>query len=162
SPPRRTMRRGDRAMIHVHRILVPTDFSLPSQRALRYALELAKRFGAEIVLLHVVEATSYTTVIGVEGADVAAAELQDRARAWATGQLARMQRGEVPGSIRGRPLLRDGAAEREIVAGARDEDADLIVMATHGYTGLRHVLLGSTAERVVRQAPCPVLTVRDK
>jgi nucleotide-binding universal stress UspA family protein len=77
-------------------------------------------------------------------------------------KLAELIKERIGNRVPNESLVRRGPAYSQIVAAARDLNADLIILATHGYTGLKHVLLGSTAERVVRHAPCPVLTVRDR
>ncbi|MCC6849838.1 MAG: universal stress protein [Deltaproteobacteria bacterium] len=131
----------------IGRVLVPTDFSPLSLRALPYAEEMARRFDAELLVLYVDFAPSiYDPTQGDVVASKAAIErAADVLRA----------RG-----VRARAVYRRGAAADEIVRGAADEKADLIVLATHGRTGLAHALMGSVAESVVRRAPCPVLSVR--
>jgi universal stress protein A len=141
----------------VKRILAPTDFSAYSNDALDYAATLAKQFGAEIVLVHVIESMYYsvtdtfTVVDHLWALEKTAGALLDNARA----QLA-----EKNVAVKSR--LASGSAADEILKAAAEEKADLIVMGTRGRTGVSHLLLGSVAERVVRQANCPVLTVRDR
>ena len=147
-------------MLKLSKILVPTDFSLPSQHALRYAISLAKLTNAEILLLHVVDTPAYLPMLAAEGGTIAMPDLQDRARHWADQQLFKMSQHEVPGSVRVRTLRREGAPWSETNEVAKQESVDMIVMATQGHTGLKHFLLGSTAEKIVRHAPCPVLTIR--
>jgi universal stress protein A len=134
----------------ISRILLATDFSRSSEQALGYAEELARRFGAELVVLHVDEALST-----VPGSDLA-----ETRRAAADGELQELAIELRAKDVPARALLRPGLASGEIVATAKAEHADLVVMGTHGRTGLAHALLGSVAERVLRTAPCPVLTVR--
>ena len=143
----------------LNKILVPVDFSDFSTKALDYALAFADQFDARIILLHVVEPAVYP-----ESSMLVATTLDDlntdflQVAQQKLGELRRDRIGErVPSEL----LVRMGRAFSEIAAAATDLDVDLIILATHGYTGLKHVLLGSTAERVVRHAPCPVLTVRD-
>ncbi len=124
-------------MADVHRILLATDFSPGSARARAFASMLARRLGAELVVAHVSEPLAI-----VPGSDLAAEEVAQTER-----ELDRVV-GE---------LKREGVAE--IVALAEREHADLIVLGTHGRSGLAHVLLGSVAERVLRRARCPVLAV---
>jgi nucleotide-binding universal stress UspA family protein len=137
-------------MPDIARILVAVDFSPGSQQALALAEEVARRFAAEVAVLHVDEALSV-----IPGSDLAETRrvAAERALEDATAELRRKD-------IRARPILRSGLAAIEIVEAANAEHADLLVLGTHGRTGLAHVLLGSVAERVVRTAPCPVLTVR--
>ena len=147
-------------MIQIRRILVPTDFSPHSRRALAWATTLARPFAAEIVILHVMEPPLAPAVpIGIGGAAIAS--ITDEMRRYLGDQLDELARADVPQGVNVRPSLREGRAFVEILAAVHDETVDLVVLGTHGYTGLRHVLLGSTAERVVRRSPVPVLTVRD-
>jgi nucleotide-binding universal stress UspA family protein len=145
-------------MIDLRRILVPTDFSKSSRNALTYGAAFAARFGAEVYLLHVVqdlalfipEAVMVPPVVPPVEQFVSAARL---ALERALGELS------LP-DVRVTPEVVEGAPFEEIVRYARERDIDLIVMGTHGHTGLAHILMGSVAEKVVRRAPCPVLTVR--
>jgi nucleotide-binding universal stress UspA family protein len=139
------------------RIICPTDFSAPAAAAERQAVPLANALGAEIVLLHVAiepllwrESVFTTDLSGVFEAQ----------RKWAEGELARRAAALASQGVTARGVVKVGAAWSEIVRCATDEHADMIVMGTQGRTGLDRLLLGSVAERVIRQAPCPVLTVR--
>jgi universal stress protein A len=145
--------------LRLKRILVPVDFSAHSVKALRYAVRFAEQFGAALVLVHVAEPVRYPESIIIPPAmEEANHELVKRTRA----ALAKFAAKQVPPRLACKNLVRLGAAYEEIAAAAREMDADLIVIATHGHTGLKHLVLGSTAERVVRHAPCPVLTVRER
>jgi len=140
------------------KILVPTDFSDCAAAATATAVDLARRLGGEIVLLHVlVEAPLYG-----EGLRSAARvqSVYDAQRKWAEGALdARI--AELGGhGIKASWRATAGVPFEQIVNVAAEERADMIVIGTHGRTGLNRVLLGSVAERVIRLAPCPVLTVR--
>jgi universal stress protein A len=135
------------------RLLVPVDFSRPSLAALRHALALASATQARVILLHVLEPLHASRLM-----DVAA--VQRALRQAANGQLEKLlieTRKTWPAASR---ELRAGHPVQTIVALARRVQADLIVMGTHGRTGLRRSLIGSVAERVVREAHCPVLVVR--
>ncbi len=132
----------------IARVLVPTDFSVCSMWALRYAEELARRFGAEIALVHVDQSLA-------PGSELAETR-QAAAREELEGLVALLRERGVPAHS----LLRSGGPAEQIMATAEAEHADLIVMGTHGRTGLTHVLMGSVAESVVRRSSCPVLTVR--
>jgi len=136
----------DRA-IAVRRVLFPTDFSPSSLHALRYAEEVARRFDAELLVLFVDFAPS---MYDPSQDDVPASK---RALEGAVEVL--RSRG-----VHASGVYRRGAAADEIVRAAASEQADLVIMSTHGRTGLTHVLMGSVAESVVRRAPCPVMTVR--
>lgn len=158
-------------------VLVPTDFSEPALRALRYAVDVARLHQAKLTLLHVLPPRSVTDVyyasaspeaphstgdprldalLGSPGPSDPAVVRTDPDQAALTqlrdlmaGTLHSMWEAEV---ARGHPA-------NAIVRFAQERDVDLIVMATHGRTGLQHMILGSVAEKVVRQAPCPVLTI---
>ncbi len=139
-------------------ILCPIDFSEVSLSALRLATSLRDLFDARLILVYVVEpivAPSDFTFGPMTSGDVEE-RLMERSRQSLEEVAASL---EVP---REKILSRveHGRASQEIVRVAAEEKADVIVMGTHGYTGMAHVLLGSTAERVLRRAPCPVLTVR--
>ena len=149
---------ADDPPVHAHpqRILVPLDFSLPSKRAMRFAREWASLFGAKVCLLHVLDPVSMTGEFGIAPLGTVQRTYASRAKA----ALAELARAEFPDSIPVTVAVRKGKAFDQIAAVARDLRADLIIIATHGYTGLKHVLLGSTAERVARHSPCPVLILR--
>jgi len=144
-------------MITLKKILVPTDFSECSEAAMRYGFELAHTFDATLHLLHVVEDPS-TTPWGAEGFALSIGDVlrqfQDEAR--------KRLRASVADSDRGRVVVfcPIAAPVPEILRYAQDQSVDLIVMGTHGRGPVAHALIGSVAERVVRRAPCPVLTVR--
>jgi universal stress protein A len=138
------------------KILVPIDFSECSQKALQYALSFARQFKASLVLVHVVN-------INFGYGEIAAIDyptLEKQIREGSEKQLATLAQQEIGESIPAEIHVCAGAAAREIVEAARNLDCDLIIISTHGHTGLKHVLLGSTSESVVRHAPCPVLVVR--
>jgi nucleotide-binding universal stress UspA family protein len=138
------------------RILVPTDFSSTSIAALKYAVLYARQFGASLDLLHVLEPPPFLSDLK----DVPLAMTDQEAAKKVTAELAKLARREVGAAVPTTPLVRTGKAYVEITEAARELKADLIVIATHGYTGLKHTLLGSVAERVIRHAACPVLVVR--
>ena len=149
----------DGATIPIKKILVPTDFSPASQKALRYALRLAHDCDSELTLLHVLEpAVSPAFADTTAGPVFSKAEIADAEDSLRT--LIKSVRGA--GVARARSTIRTGVATHEIVEAAKDLDVDLVVIATHGYTGWKHFAIGSTAARVARAAPCPVLVVREK
>lgn len=135
-------------------ILVPIDFSQTSHRALDFAIPMATQFGARISLLHVIEPIIYPQEIG----PIAVSEM--RLAESALKELRTLAHKTVPAANLKKVLTRTGLPYREITDAARQLKADLIVLTTHGHTGFARVLLGSTAERIVRHARCPVLTVR--
>lgn len=145
----------------IRRILVPVDFSEPSQRALDYAAELARPFGAAIEVLHVAEVPAFVPSASLPEARASDLSLVTLVRESADKMLtefvvAAAARGVVVQASR----LELGSPARVITEVAAAGDYDLIVLGTHGRTGLTRALMGSVAERVVRHAPCPVLSVR--
>jgi universal stress protein A len=145
--------------ICIRKILVPTDFSPASGKAFEYARRLAEEFDAEVMLVHVLEPGASSVFAGLPDAsalveaELATAETNLRALV----DSARMCRTACAKST-----IRTGVATHEIVEVAKELDVDLIVIATHGFTGWKYFAIGSTAERVARAAPCPVLVVREK
>jgi universal stress protein A len=148
-------------MITIRRILVPTDFSDCAKPAVRYAAELADKFAAELVLIHVVPDAVLALPDAVMPTPAPAADLDALTEAGRSG-LANLIAAEKLERWNPRAEVRIGSPATEIVAAAKDLQADLICIATHGRGGLARVILGSVAEMVVRQSPCPVLTVRPK
>jgi nucleotide-binding universal stress UspA family protein len=142
----------------VERILVPLDFSDASYKALDYSIALARQFDAKITLLHVV----LVSYMAGEYGPIDLPELEAQLTTAARTKLDTVAREKVPAGLVEGTLIRVGPAVYEIATTARDIKADLLIISTHGYTGLKRVLLGSVAENVVRQAPCPVLVVREK
>ncbi|MES2569392.1 MAG: universal stress protein [Verrucomicrobiota bacterium] len=143
------------ALLKLKKILVPLDFSTSSEKALRYAVPFAKQFGARVVLLHAIEPLPYPTDFTyVPMGEIIPIEPAQK-------HLADLGRKLVEPALLDSTLVHIGIAFELIVDFARKLEVDLIVITTHGYTGFKHVLLGSTAERVVRHAPCPVLVVRE-
>lgn len=135
-------------------ILVPIDFSGCSEKALHFAIRFARQFGSKLVLLHVAPSYAdpyFVTEFGPLQADVVRAS-EDR--------LEDLMRNSVPAEVSAQPLVRLGRPATSIVTTARELGVDLIIISTHGHTGLKHVVFGSTAENVVRHAPCPVMTIR--
>jgi universal stress protein A len=146
-------------VIKIRSILVPLDFSETSLKALVYAASLAAEFEAEITLLYVMEPVSLPEFAGAYPVTMENDELVTACKlklANCAGKFA-IEAGLIKESI-----IRRGPADREITQLAHEMDADLIVIATHGYSGWRHAMLGSVTERVVQHAPCPVLVVREK
>lgn len=133
------------------RILVPTDFSVSAERAWDLAQGLARATGSELVLTHVVPRGAWSIA--------RAGHASEADRKWAAEELEDCAGKARAQGLRVRVALRTGVPHREIMALAREEDADLIVVATHGRGGIDRALLGSVADQVARLAPCPVLTV---
>jgi len=144
----------------IRRILVTTDFSDTSKQAVGPAVDLARKFGAKLILAHIEEAQLPALVI--EYASVGLEEIQRRQVERAADLLAGFERDQLGDDIEVERVVRAGTPHVEIVRLAEERDIDLIVMATHGRGFISHALLGSTTERVLRRAPCPVFVIRDR
>lgn len=145
-------------MITYRSILCPTDFSEHSDAALLRAEDLALRLDAELVLLHVVEPLLVPVEYGLPSSVVVG--YGDAATARAHVHLEAAAQALRKRGLRVRTLVRSGLASEQIAEIVKSEPIDLVVLATHGYTGIKHALLGSTAERVMRTCPCAVLSVK--
>ena len=151
-------------MLPFRRILVTTDFSVTSLEALPVAVEIASHFDAEVLLVHILPVDTPTPWDIPPYADFGLASLplpeyEAQVRHEVERRLAMVAAKHAHGvTVRG--LVGRGDAATEIDRMATAEKADLIVLATHGWTGWRHLVFGSVAERVLREAPCPVLSVR--
>lgn len=154
-------------MLPIRIILCPTDFSDPAAEAIEAASELADHFTAELILLHVTEelplvaAAAPMMTPGGSGAHVGfdVTGYQELVHNEAKQKLEELSERTVPERVRVRNLVLQGKPAATIVEVAENENADLIAIATHGHTGVRRFLFGSVAEKVVRTATCPVLTV---
>jgi nucleotide-binding universal stress UspA family protein len=142
----------------LQKILVPIDFSDCSRKALQYAIPFARHFNASLVLLHVLELNYDLNEFGAVDFPVLEADLRGTAEQQMQALLGLDELKDIPVQA----AYRSGRPFQEITGAARELEADLIILSTHGHTGLRHMILGSTAENVVRYAPCPVLTVRQQ
>jgi universal stress protein A len=140
------------------KILVPSDFSPASDNAFNYALHFGQHFGAQLYLIHILEPVLSPQFAGLPEAPMVSekevATGKKKLRAWADSAGAAGMAAKL--------VLRNGWPAHEIVEAAKDLDVDLVILATQGHTGWKHFCIGSTAERVVRAAPCPVLVVREK
>jgi len=144
---------------HIESVLVPLDFSGQSKKALAYAVPFAEQFGAKLTLLHVVEPVATPDF----AATFPLALENDKVMAGCKGKLEHLIKEQaIDPKLVEKALVRDGRSFHEITEAARTLKVDLIIISTHGHRGLKHVLLGSTTERVVRHAPCPVLVVRER
>lgn len=143
----------------INSVLVPIDFSDYSKSALRYAVNFAKSFNAEIILIYVVEPVIYPPdfSMGQIAMPSINTEWDDRAK----DELQKLAKSEVIGAVKAKTIIKTGKPFVEIIETAKEENVDLIIIATHGRSGVEHILFGSTAEKVVRKAPCPVLTLRE-
>jgi nucleotide-binding universal stress UspA family protein len=145
--------------VNLKKILVPIDFSESARKAMEYGLSFARQFNAEILLLHVIEFTPLPAP--------PLAIVQDETTQAKLHESSAKELGEWRDAISAQTIVRasvrDGiSAHAEIVKAAAEGNIDLIILGTQGRTGLAHLLIGSTAERVVRHAPCPVLVVRER
>lgn len=147
--------------IQPKRILWPTDFSDLSLQGGRYALGFARCFEADLMILHVVPPPISPDVSVVVAAEVPVAVSEQELLSVAESQLAGLVQRHFSDWKRTRTFARIGNPWQGICDFARTEEVDLIVTTTHGRTGLTHVLIGSTAERIVQHASCPVLTVKN-
>jgi universal stress protein A len=160
------MDRRDEALLGVtgpapfalRKILVPIDFSECSRKALQYAVPLAQQFSASLLLVYVLPVHYYVgSEFGPLDVPVPEAELLQNSQE----QLAQFAEREIGERVAATHRVLRGQPVHELVRAAQEEQVDLILLSTHGHTGLKHVLLGSVAENVVRYAPCPVLVVRE-
>ncbi len=149
-------------MLPFKKILCPTDFSEPACEAVSVAGELAGAFCAELVLVHVVEPVSALPAVSTEGGpfEFNIAAYEQALLSSAAERLHRTALERLPRNLKPVERVVQGPVALEIVEMAKEEGADLIVLSTHGATGIRHLLLGSIAEKIVRSAACPVLSIR--
>jgi nucleotide-binding universal stress UspA family protein len=162
-PRSATKRKGTSAKVMaltLRRILVPIDFSGKSRQALEIAVPLAKQYGGRIFLVHVAQPPAVSAWQLIPGGEHYLTMDISNIIGPARKELEALAVRRVPVELRGRTLVREGNPYSEITSAARRLKADLIVISTHGHTGMRRMLIGSVAERVVRHAPCAVLTVR--
>lgn len=149
----------DLTRLGIRRILVPIDFSEHSKNALKYAIPYAVQFSARLDLLYVVEPTIYPADFSF--GQVGFPNIEEELRKRGSEELNALVRNEIKGRVPAESAVRTGKPFYEINEFARENNIDLIIIATHGHTGVEHILFGSTVEKVVRKAPCPVLVVRN-
>jgi nucleotide-binding universal stress UspA family protein len=142
-------------MLPLKRIICPIDYSEPSYEALHRASELAQFFGAELGVLHVMPTIAQEVAARVYDTPEHNHVRTDSARKKLCGIIAE----RIPGDVRAHPVIRIGDAADEIERAAGEEHADLIVIATHGLTGWRHLVFGSVTEKVLRLSHCPLLVI---
>jgi nucleotide-binding universal stress UspA family protein len=140
-------------------ILVPIDFSVHSKNALSYAVLIAGRFRASLHLMYVVEPTIYPADLGF--GQVVLPGVEDELRDKGQDELEALIKKEIGPTVAATCSVRTGNPHQEILREAEEKKVDLIILATHGHSGVEHMLFGSTADRVVKHARCPVLTVRE-
>lgn len=152
-PPTRVLKRKKTKTLS---ILVPVDIGAPSRAALDFAGDFARRYNGRIVLLSVIE-DAPSSRSPAHPLVVTQRAFRDRV----VFKLTDLGKRHVGAEHISKILIHSGIPFKQIIDSADELKSDLIIMATHGYKGLKHMLLGSTAERVIRSAPCPVLTLRD-
>lgn len=142
----------------IKRILVPVDFSECSRKALRYAIPFAQQFGASLTLLFVTQINYAVGEFGLIDSPL----MEGQVREAAEKAMDKLLAEEIGDAVPATKQTRIGRPASEIAAAAKELEADLIIISTHGHTGLKHVFLGSVTENVARLAPCPVLVVREE
>jgi len=169
APKRRTARKPARrrakgrksrqqAGLGIRSILVPIDFSVHSKNALKYAIPIAAKFRASLHLVYVVEPTIYPADLGF--GQVVLPGVEDELREKGAEELETLIRKEIGKRVKASCTVRTGNPHQEILREADERSVDMIVVATHGHSGVEHMLFGSTADRIVRNARCPVMTIR--
>jgi len=156
--PRRAGAATPPAKSTIRSILVPIDFSVHSKNALKYAVPLAEKFGASLHLVYVVEPTIYPADLGF--GQVVLPGVEEELREKGEGELDALMRREIGRRLKATTAVRTGNPHQEILREADEKGVDLIVVATHGHSGVEHMLFGSTADRIVRRSKVPVLTIR--
>jgi universal stress protein A len=146
--------------MEIRSILLPTDFSDCGNYALSFAASLARTFGASIICVHVIEPMVPTVGYSGMTEPLPIADISDQLEDSAERELPKLAECEECAGLDVEEVIVHGEAASEIVRVAKDRRVDLIVVSSHGRTGLGRILFGSTAEAVVRHAPCPVLVVK--
>jgi len=140
--------------VRLNEILVPLDMSEMSFKALRYAVSFARQYGAKLTLLHIIPPVMVATEFAAEAPTPRQITALEK-------ELGEIRETRIPQAVAVDTVVRRDFAPEGIVAAARELESDLIIIATHGRTGLKHLMMGSTAEKVARTATCPVLVVRE-
>ena len=146
-------------MIKLKKILFPTDFSESSMEALNYDLSFAREYGAKLEVLHVVNEKIYSEGLNLPRV-VSIDELDREMTKEAERKLKVLIPTESQEGLEWETVIKKGNPFLEIIRYAHENDVDLIIIGTHGRSGFEHIIFGSTAEKVVRKAPCPVLSVK--
>jgi len=142
----------------INKVLVPIDFSDYSKIALKYAVDFAQKFNAKMYLIYVVEPVIYPPDFSM--GQIAIPSVNTEWDIKAKEEIDKLADSEIPTGVKIKTIIKTGKPFLEIIETAAEEDVDIIIIATHGHSGMEHILFGSTAEKVVRKAPCPVLTLR--
>ena len=142
----------------IEQILFPTDFSKGSYHAMPYAVDFSRHYNAKLYILHIIY--DFTKAMYSHIPHISSDKMLDDITAWAENEIDNCCIEQIRGLSKVEKLVLKGIPYEEIVKFAKDNKIDIIVMGTYGRVGLDKLIFGSTAERVVRKAPCPVLTVR--
>ncbi len=145
--------------LDIIKILVPIDFSDYSKSALNYAVSFAQKFDAEMILIYVIEPVIYPPDFSM--GQIAIPSINTEWDFKAKEELDRLVKSNIPANVKVKTIIKTGKPFMEVIETAANENTDIIIIATHGHSGMEHILFGSTAEKVVRKAPCPVLTLRE-
>ena len=140
-------------------ILVPIDFSDFSKSALKYAVTFAQHYHSKLILIYVMEPVIYPPDFSMGQITLPTINFEVDKRA--KEELNKLAEAEIGSLVQVETVLKTGKPFIEIIETAKEVDADLIIISTHGHSGVEHILFGSTADKVVRKAPCPVLTLRE-
>lgn len=146
-------------MINIRKILLPTDFSSFAEHALDYAVSFAKEYDAKLYILHVIEDLAHVSYFEVFQVPMPANFIQD-VEASAKAQIDKLLACDTLADVDKECVIRRGVPFVEILRASAELQVDMIIIATHGRSGLQQMFFGSTAEKVVRKAPCPVLSIR--
>lgn len=144
--------------LQIKNILVPIDFSEYSKSSLKYSCDFAKLFNAKLFLIHVIEPVIYPPDFSM--GQISIPSINNEVNERAKQELDNLCEACIEPEVEVTTIIKSGKPFYEIIETAEEIDADLIIIATHGHSGVEHILFGSTAEKVVRKAPCPVLTTR--
>lgn len=144
---------------NIKKVLIPIDFSDYSKNSLRYSVNFTRCFNAELILIYVIEPVIYPPDFSMGQIAVPAVDIDIDKRA--SEELQKLAKTEIPSDMKVRTFVKTGKPFVEIIETAAAENIDLIIIASHGHSGVEHILFGSTADKVVRKAPCPVLTLRE-
>ena len=144
-------------MLPIQKLIVTTDFSDPARKGILAANELAVHFGADLFIVHVIPPSHFVPPAGIGGFDIS--KLTEEIQAAAKKSLDRIIQKDISDEVNVRGLMLMGPPAEEIVKRASEENADAIVISTHGLTGWRRFIFGSVSEKVVRLAECPVITI---
>jgi nucleotide-binding universal stress UspA family protein len=143
----------------IKKILVPIDFSDYSKKALQYTVKFAEEMNAEISLVYVIEPVVYPADLSMGQMVIPQSDVDFSHKS--AEELETFAKSEIGEKLKYKVMVKTGKPFIEIIDTAKEINADLIIISTHGHTGVEHLLFGSTAEKVVRKAPCPVLTIRE-